>query len=287
MNITNKCNNRCLYCISYSTRNNVSLDMNALDSIKSVNKKYKFNKDDLFVVNGGEPTVSDEISSILDFLLETGIAIRVYTNGRKLYEQKFLSYLTNENIHWIIPFYGTTSIHDKYTGVKTSFQDTKKSLMAFPLGDKKNYSIKLLIGSLSQIESFELLLNNTITTNTIHISLLLYEDYKKRMQLAVELRPFINSLARRGYSLKFSNFPLCALTADLKKLLELYDGIRDVTINEYYFILSNNAYKIDYDKNHNWDKKCTDCSFHSLCVDNSKKYRALVFDSNTVYLGEE
>lgn len=288
MNITNKCNNHCVFCISESTKKRINPPKEILTSVKKINSEYLFSRNDLFIINGGEPTLSEEFIKILCYLLKTDINIRVYTNARHLKDIQFKPFLYNEKIHWVIPFYGLAFLHDKYTQTLNSFSETFDSVKLLMTPPKSSYSIKLLIDSIQQISDFETLITELHQEEKkIHISLLLHNNVSNRFSLARQSNNFIRTLLSKEFCIHLSNFPLCMLDADIQKLLKNYTPEYNTVVNNSYFIHHNKAYLIDYDRNHSWKTECAYCQYRILCIDNSRKYRALILSKTNVYLGEE
>ncbi|MCI7565676.1 MAG: radical SAM protein [Treponema sp.] len=282
MNITYECNNRCIFCISHNTRNITCHVEKPLEIIKAVNNEYKFSKNDLFIVNGGEPTTSKYFESILAYLLATEINIVVYTNGRTL--SKYLQYTKNSRIRWIIAYYGLNELHDKYTGRKGSFLETFISLQSIDVKNRSNVSVKFLIEDKEQIEQFKELSEMLANYNEIHLSLILNDNIKKRLKLGKYVSVLIKELFKT-HIVKLSNLPLCTLDSDIKINFE---NLIVKNINEYYFIDEKaNVKKIDYDRNHKWLSQCDSCKVHNICCDNYKKYRALKIYKDEISLEEE
>lgn len=282
MNITYECNNHCIFCISHNTKNRTRHVENPLEIIKFVNNEYKFTKNDIFIVNGGEPTTSSYFSNILDYLLTTKINIVVYTNGRTL--SKYLQYVQDSRIRWILAFYGLSEFHDKYTGQKGSFWETFIFLQSVPKVNRNNFSIKFLIEDKEQIEQFKELSEKLTDYNEIHISLVLNDNISKRIELTKYVSPLIRELLKK-HLIKVSNLPLCSLDSDIKIYLE---NLVVKNINEYFFIDEKaNVKKIDYDRNHKWLVQCDTCKLHDICCDNYKKYRVLKIYKYKISLEEE
>jgi hypothetical protein len=243
-----------------------------------VNNEYKFSKDDIFIVNGGEPTTSTCFENILDYLLATEINISVYTNGRSL--SKYLKYTHNSKIRWIIAFYGLYELHDKYTGRKGSFLETFNSLQSVPEVNRSNFSIKFLLEDESQIEQFKELADMLNDYDEIHISLILRDNLSKRFELAKSVLALLSELLENR-AVKLSNIPLCYFAPNI-------ESISMQNISAYYFLDENgNVKRIDYDKNHNWLEKCNVCPLHNVCCDNSMKYRVLKLFKNKISLEVE
>lgn len=284
MNITYKCNNHCVYCISHNTKNRTRKVGDVLKIIQSVHNKFTFSSSDLFVVNGGEPTTSPYFPAILDYLLQAGINIIVYTNGRTLSQYRL--YTENQKIRWIVPFYGLQKIHDLYTRQENSFTETFESLKS--VTNKENIRIKFLIEDEKQLADFKILSESLKGFGEIHISLILGNNLKKRFALGKRVSLLIRELLEK-HTVKLSNLPLCALLSEEKLFIE--KRIKDLTenrISAYYFVDENSGCKeINYDKNHNWLKKCGACKMRSICCDNYKKYRTLKICKNEINLEEE
>lgn len=279
MNITYSCNNKCNFCISHNTRNRTKKVENPMSIIKNTHKTYSFNKNDIFIINGGEPTVSPKLKGILDFLVEFECKIIIYSNGRLLY--RFKEFFSYSNIYWIIPFYGLKELHDKYTGVKGSFLETLSSLRE--INNTENISVKFLIHEESQINDFfdlaEILRQNI---HEIHISLILHNNFSQRYKLADKVNNLISYL-QSNFVIKLSNIPLCRLNLGIN-----LDELKMNDISEYYYIAEDEVVKkIDYDKNHKWSELCSNCSLRNICSDTNKKYRVLKINHGIISLEEE
>ena len=279
MNITYSCNNKCNFCISHNTRNRTKTVLHPESIIKDIGKNYSFNKNDIFVINGGEPTVSSELKEILAYLMEFECKIVIYTNGRLLYKYKeFFNYL---NIYWIIPFYGLKEFHDKYTGVEGSFAETRLSLGK--INNFQNISIKFLIQEEKQIDDFFKLADILKqSVHEIHLSFILNNNFSQRYSLAEKVNNLISYL-QTNFDIKISNIPLCRLNLEIN-----LENLKVNTINEYYYIKENKEVKrIEYDKNHIWCEKCKNCDLLTICSDTNKKYRVLKITHNSISLEEE
>lgn len=278
MNITYECNNHCVFCISHTTKHRTRKIENPLAIIKSVNEKYNFEQNDLFIVNGGEPTTSPYFSKILDYLLSTPINIIVYSNGRNL--SKYLQYTENNRIRWIIAFYGLQDLHDKYTYIQGSFLETLDSLQNVPIENRKQISVKFLIEDEEQITDFRELSNLLAVYEEIHVSLILNKNRTKRFELSKMASSFVTELLE-NHVVKLSNYPLCSLFAKVKEYIV-------TKIENYYFIDDKgNVKQIDYDKNHSWLEECKECTMNQICCDTYKKYRVLRINKSELSLEEE
>lgn len=278
MNITYDCNNHCVFCISHNTMNGTRRVEKPLEIIKSINERFIFKQNDLFIVNGGEPTISPYFSDILNFLLNTPINIIVYSNGRNL--SKYLNYTENNRIRWVVAFYGLQDIHDEYTSTKGSFLETFNSLQSISSEYRKQVSIKFLLEDEKQIKDFRKLETLLTDYKEIHVSLILNNNLSKRFEMSKKAYSFITELTA-NHIVKLSNYPLCSLYSKI-------DKYKETKINTYYFIdEKGNIRQIDYNRSHRWLAKCSDCDMNSICCDNCKKYRTLKINKSDLFLEEE
>lgn len=279
MNITYSCNNKCLFCISHNTKNSTRIVTNPFQIIKEKDVLYSFNKNDIFIINGGEPTLSSDFQDIVKFLITCECKIIIYTNGRLL--KNFQDLLYSRNVYWIIPFYGLEKIHDSYTSINGSYNETFESLK---LLKKNNVSIKFLLNEEKQIQDFYKLSKylQDEKFQEIHLSFIINNSYSKRYELAEKTKDIYNYL-KKHFTVKLSNIPLCGMQLHLN-----CKTILKKNINEYFFIYENGIVKrINYDENHYWDKKCYDCSMLNICCDTYKKYRVLKISDSISTLEEE
>ena len=287
MNITYKCNNGCIFCISNTTKRKLFDLEKPLKMIMQVDKEYNFTEQDIFIVNGGEPTLSDDFVEIINFLNKKRMKIIVYSNGRKLKETSIRNIITSTNIRWIIPFYGLQKTNDYYTNVDGSFKDTYEAISTIPETHRNKISLKLLVKEKKQIKEFIRLIELLDWKSEIHISLILDDNIQERIKLAKKLKRILFFLFSKQLKIKISNVPICCLPQKMKKILNYYNKMKEKGIKKYYFIDYNKIYPINYDKNHVWMEKCKKCRHIHYCVDNGKKYRALNFNKDEIFLDLE
>ena len=83
MNINYYCNNNCINCISHNTQRNKYADV-PLKEIESVNGILPFSQKDVFVINGGEPTLCPDLFQIIEFTARKCHHSILYTNVSRL-----------------------------------------------------------------------------------------------------------------------------------------------------------------------------------------------------------
>jgi len=86
ISLTNKCNKACDYCIVKQWRNNPEFPDKVKCSDLIVFLSDKINSGDVVELTGGEPTLFDDLTVLLDFLKEKETYVIIRTNGCKLSE---------------------------------------------------------------------------------------------------------------------------------------------------------------------------------------------------------
>lgn len=283
-NIIYRCNNKCPHCISHNT-NKRRLNEGVYDILKDIFPITGNYDNDIFIINGGEPTLSEDFIPILDFLIERKIKIVVYSNGRLLRNKNIEKYKRDPKIRFIVPLYGKEEIHNQYTGT-LSYKETMESIYSFNKSD--GLDIKFLISADTKIEDLKELYTEVYPhCNFINISAILCKgNYEIRKSQANIISEFIEYLISNNQPLKISNFPICGFSQNLRNYLN--NGVcKEQKIANYYFISSKEIFKIKYDQMHRWEKSCSNCCWKSLCVDNGIKYRVMTISNGNIFLGEE
>ena len=167
-NINYFCNNKCVFCFSSSTgeKDGIVTRMQIIEDIKA----QKMGKDDLIVINGGEPTLHTDFYKIVQYIIEeTDSHISIYTNGTILDAS---SIPDTDRIKIIIPIHGSEVIHNRITQNKNSYKETIKSLLS--LQEKKCITGLKFIVSKALIESnfkiIDFMENEGITPDEIIIA---------------------------------------------------------------------------------------------------------------------
>lgn len=123
-NIDYFCNNNCLFCFSVSTGKGKGIV--PLEQIKKDISFWNMNKNDLIVLNGGEPTLHPDFYNIIEYIMnKTESFISIYTNGTIINTKRIPN---TERIKIIIPIHGNAEVHDLITQNPGSYQSTLKTL---------------------------------------------------------------------------------------------------------------------------------------------------------------
>lgn len=126
--ITGRCNMRCLHCRSF----NPGVDLSVSDIGKSIKFANMFGGKFSVNISEGEPLLHPKIKNILELLKNKGIKkVRLLTNG-SLINKKFIAELKKINIKefvFIISLDSTSSRdHDYFRGFRGSFRKTIESI---------------------------------------------------------------------------------------------------------------------------------------------------------------
>lgn len=279
-NITYSCNNNCKHCISHNT-NNIYKENLSLETLKNINYKTNFCAEDIFVINGGEPTLVAELPDIIDFLSSRDVKVIIYTNGRLIRQIEKLKH--NRKFRFIIPFYGLRNTHDFQTGILGSFEETFASLTS--IKNHENVDIKILLHKdLSETEFLHMVDLLSPFCNSFNLSCIFENSNILERCLSVEQLVFGIKKISLKKNLKFSNIPLCKLGELTNSLKNNELKIREDTINDYFFIGTDRIKKMNYDKLHLWFPECENCNMHNFCCDNNIRYRVLSLKNNNFSL---
>ncbi|MCQ2514954.1 MAG: radical SAM protein [Ruminococcus sp.] len=149
-NILYNCNSHCIFCAADHDINPSSYII-TLDMLSDLIKLHNIKKDDIVIINGGEPTLNPELIEMIELLSAKQVLSVIYTNGRRLADPDFCKSLIQAGISKIsIPVFGDNAdTHDYCTGAKGSFDETVegiKNIIRFKkeCGSNLELEIKLL-----------------------------------------------------------------------------------------------------------------------------------------------
>ncbi len=121
LEITDLCNNRCIFCATHRQVDPLSLPEIRFKLIKA--KEENFDRIDL---SGGEPTIHKDILAIVSSARRLGFTtIYFKTNGRRLKDMDFAKRLLEMGANeFLVSFHGPSAeIHDAQTEVPGSFAE--------------------------------------------------------------------------------------------------------------------------------------------------------------------
>lgn len=144
-NITNACNNACVFCASDSQ------DVNRRDIptrvICAAFDEFDLGPEDEIIINGGEPTIHPGLQTIIREGVKRGAQVILFTNGRLLQNLDYSKAILSPGIFRVsIPLYAhLDTIHDHVTCRLGSFRQTLR-------GIRNVFAVRALTGYPKQIE---------------------------------------------------------------------------------------------------------------------------------------
>src|SRR4030042_349251 len=123
--IIRKCNQNCLFCSNPENLNQLSI----ADFRKQLNNLIKHGTKEI-IITGGEPTLHENLFSLIKYTLKKGIACRIITNGQKLADKRYLNKLAQSGLQQLhISFYSyKPAVQNYLTQNNDSFGNLIKAL---------------------------------------------------------------------------------------------------------------------------------------------------------------
>jgi radical SAM protein with 4Fe4S-binding SPASM domain len=125
--ITYRCNNKCLHCYAGGPRETKELTTH--EWLLVIDKLFELGIPHV-VFTGGEPTLRDDLPSLIAHTQEVGLVSGLVTNGRKLKDETYFKSLIDAGLdHVQITIESNNpKVHDKITGVEGSWDETVRGL---------------------------------------------------------------------------------------------------------------------------------------------------------------
>jgi uncharacterized protein len=130
-NINYSCNNACIFCASDRTskqgKNSLNIDQETFESLMEL---HSVGESDNVIINGGEPTISPHLLSILHSIKNKGAHSCLFTNGRRFSDETFCNEILKTGVNRItIPIYADNLEAFEYlTNAPGSFQQTCRGI---------------------------------------------------------------------------------------------------------------------------------------------------------------
>jgi len=141
-NFTNRCNLSCLHC--YSKADLDSVDTLSTQDIMQTLPKLKANGVKFIIFSGGEPLTRKDLFDIANECKKLGIITYLSTNG--LYVKKSNALKILETFDYVgISIDGSPDVHDKFRGLKGSFEESMKAVDLLNSFGKKKVGIRFTI----------------------------------------------------------------------------------------------------------------------------------------------
>lgn len=242
-------------------------------------------KDDIVVVNGGEPSLHSEFDCLLKYIKSFPCVCKIYTNGRRLSK---IGNQLSDNICFIIPIHGNKLTHNLLTRAEGAFEETIASLLWLNK-NKIKYNLKFIISKEMIQDNFDILnfleyyklcpqeiylsrMNVTIKSNKNQYSIPSFKDEYKYLKNQFE------SLNKEDFKIKFLDFPPCYFNY-------LYAKYNLVTTEESIFFYNDYKYFMEkriYKKMRLHTSKCNYCEHIDVCDFLSNSYYLFEYKGNSI-----
>ena len=286
-NITYRCNSKCTFCFSNST-NYINEEMD-VKKIKEVFKKVSIDKDDLIVINGGEPFMHSQIRDILQFLRENiNCKKKIYTNASKLWE---FDAKDLQGFSYVIPIHGNRMTHEKITCISGMFECTMNSINKLQ-EEKIEYELKFILNDTMVNSDFDIkyfLESYNLQPNRIVLARLNETTKSKRNEVIIPTNFRISKYINKQitglselYEIVLLDIPPCFLDARYHNIV-LVERIPNFFFSDVNIDLEMRTYskKIKVGSN------CASCSYSDLCAMMSNTYLTMVLKNSRVYMEKE
>ncbi len=129
VNVCYTCNSNCVFCAA-NCGNVPSGRKLSLNEYKQLFSFQPLRQGDIVVINGGEPTLCDDLIEMIKYNTSHGAQTILFTNGRKLSNSSYCELLIRAGVSRLtIPFYGyNAATHDAVTKSTGSFTQLEQAL---------------------------------------------------------------------------------------------------------------------------------------------------------------
>ena len=247
-------------------------------------EKQNFEHINYVIVSGGEPTLYDYFFDLIKMLNEKQVKVVIFTNGRKFKDIDFTEKLKNcfySDI--LIPLFGSNAnIHDYFTQVRGSFDDTVQGLLNLDQAGMA-YSIKNVVmnSNYKDLPDWAKFMTKNFKSSkeiSIHGLHLQGEAPKAAEKIYVPhntASPYIQQaldiLENSIENISISAIPLCTVDPYYWKY-NLAPNILDS------IVISEDSKEINNTNLGNYlesPEECSNCSIRNLCVWPWKMYKKL------------
>lgn len=125
--LTYRCNNRCIHCYAGGPRQTGELTteewLQVIDKLRALGIPQ-------VVFTGGEPTLRDDLATLIAYTQKTGLVSGLVTNGRKLKDKAYLQSLIDAGLDHVQITVEShdPKVHDRITGTSGSWRETIRGL---------------------------------------------------------------------------------------------------------------------------------------------------------------
>lgn len=280
IHLTDVCNNSCKFCVvgsNQETKEHVNLKVlkgfikeSQLEGYKKVN------------IHGGEPTESEVLLEILDYICECGFEeVTMQTNARKLSDKNFARELVARKVNlFVVSLHGVDAeMHEWATTVQGSFDEAIqgiKNVLSLGASVRTNTVIcKKNFNRLSEIVKFISKLGvQHINISNMHPTGKAYINFNEVVVKLSDIMPYleeaIHVLDSTDIVCTIEGFPLCVLTDYEKKHLIDWDENQFKLLYHKTLIPNYDDFMQQSTKKHG--EVCKKCEMRKVCGGVYKEY---------------
>ena len=275
--VTNKCNNKCVFCDLKKKEPTEEEIKNELDIAKENGAKK-------IVFTGGEPTIRKDIIDFVKYAKELGfLEIWMETNGRMFAYRDFTKKIVEAGLTRVIINFPASEqkIFENITGVKKSFLQTVMGLKNLSKEDIF-ISISTVITKLNYRDLYNIVLflhANFVGINQFSFSFLHpCKNYEKLVVNFKELGPHLEKMLKfcknTNIDVSVEGVPLCFMNGYEHYSFDARRSLFDMRLTEINPFNDKEEMKNLENKKIKL-KKCRICSLNELCPGVWKKYNRL------------
>jgi len=125
--LTYRCNNKCIHCYAGGPRQ--TSELTTKEWLRVIDKLHALGIPQV-VFTGGEPTLRDDLATLIAYTQKMELVSGLVTNGRKLKDQAYLQSLIDAGLDHVQITVEShdPKVHDKITGANGSWDETVKGL---------------------------------------------------------------------------------------------------------------------------------------------------------------
>lgn len=268
--ITNKCNLKCIHCYNESDSHCDSV-MKVHDFYRIIDSLSKIGVPKI-QITGGEPFLNrDNLKMMLNYSVGKFSYIEIFTNGTLITDEWF-KYLAENNIHIALSVYSyVPQMHDSVTGLEGSFEKTNQTI-----SNLKKYNIPYRVCNVlmkgielgkKDNDLYTLSEDKDVVRVTGRANLNLMTDNLMKKRLITKKtfqRPITKSFCARLISGHNCFNDKIYISADLEVFPCVMERrIKHCSLKEHELILDKEIRKLTKDK----IKECCECEYRYACFD--------------------
>jgi len=218
LNLTSRCNQSCPYCYANANDSRYSFDMDKRKIKRMLDAFDKKFKGSTVFLSGGEPTVRQDLFSIVRYISSRGYRVGIFTNGKKLTDEHYVKKLKDSGVSQIILQFDT--FNDKLY----------KELRGEPLLDKK----MKVIANLKKYNLHTFIFTMLVKGKNL-------SEIKQMMQFAAKNNDIVKVMGfshvwKTGRAGKYKETTTCSVVREFIKQTGIsLDEIFDSTTFGFYF----------------------------------------------------